>query len=148
MFFIWLKRFKLCQILLFFLSSTFGGRVYCIFVLKFQENVDKWLTDLGLHEYWIKFKGNAYDNPKALEDLKAMSSEDLEKLLRDEFEILKKGHIKKLRVAIQRLQYPSPSMFLLLYLFRLYTFWTTDLYKTGSRVRVPRKRFIYLTHTY
>ena len=72
--------------------------------------MDKWLTDLGLHEYWLNFKRNLYDNPKALEDLKVMNSEDLDKLLRDDLEIWKRGHVKKLTLAIRKLQYPSARM--------------------------------------
>ncbi|CAB4012509.1 Chitin synthase 6, partial [Paramuricea clavata] len=71
------------------------------------DNVDKWLTDLGLHEYWLNFKTNSYDNPKALEDLKVMSPSDLNKLLHDELEVWKRGHVEKLTHAILKLQYPS-----------------------------------------
>ncbi|XP_028399424.1 uncharacterized protein LOC114522855 isoform X2 [Dendronephthya gigantea] len=71
------------------------------------DNVDIWLTDLGLHEYWLNFKRNSYDNPKALEDLKVMNQSDLNTLLNDDFEIWKSGHVKKLTLAIRRLQYPS-----------------------------------------
>ena len=72
--------------------------------------MDKWLTDLGLHEYWLNFKNNSYDHPKALEDLKVMNSADLDKVLRDDLGIWKRGHFKKLTLAIRKLQYPSTSM--------------------------------------
>ena len=72
--------------------------------------MDKWLTDLGLHEYWLNFKQNVYDNPKALEDLKVMNADDLVALLHDDLEIWKSGHVKKLTLAIRKLQYPSTRM--------------------------------------
>ncbi|XP_046857125.1 uncharacterized protein LOC124450504 isoform X2 [Xenia sp. Carnegie-2017] len=71
------------------------------------DNVDKWLADLGLHDYWLNFKNNSYDNPKALEDLKVMNSKDLSKVLTDDLHVTKKGHLKKLTTAVRKLQYPS-----------------------------------------
>ena len=58
----------------------------------------------------MNFKKNSYDNPKALEDLKVMNQSDLNTLLNDDLEVWKSGHVKKLTLAIRKLQYPSASM--------------------------------------
>lgn len=68
-------------------------------------NVEDWLTDIGLDEYWEKFEQSGYTEPRMLEDLKIMNKDTL----KNDFGIFKPGHLDKLYKAVQKVQYPSES---------------------------------------
>ena len=68
-----------------------------------QENVEHWLDELGLGEYWPTFESNGYAEPSDLEDLKTMDEGSLEEV----FNICKSGHMTRLISAIRKLQYPN-----------------------------------------
>lgn len=66
------------------------------------DDVEEWLEDLGLQEYWPRFESNGYKEPCDLEDLKGLDK----KSLKETFHIWKRGHLNKLVVGIKKLQYP------------------------------------------
>ena len=68
-----------------------------------QGNVEHWLDELGLGEYWLKFESSGYTDPSDLEDLKNMSKDSL----KETFNMHKPGHLNKLISAIRKLQYPN-----------------------------------------
>ena len=63
--------------------------------------------DLGLEEYWEHFAQSGYTEPRMLEDLKIMSKDTL----REDFHIVKPGHLDKMYKAIQKVQYPTECKF-------------------------------------
>lgn len=69
------------------------------------ENVEDWLNELGLDEYWTNFTQSGYTEPRMLEDLKIMNKETL----KETFGITKPGHLDKLYKAIQKVQYPTEA---------------------------------------
>ena len=80
--------------------------VYLILILLFlliQEDVEGWLIELGLHEYWPIFVSNSYTEQRDLADLKYMSADQISTL----FNIKKEGHLRKLLNATKVLQYPT-----------------------------------------
>ena len=74
-----------------------------VLLIFFEDNVEDWLTKLGLDEYWPDFERNSYTEPRMLEDLKTMDKETLQRDLK----IVKCGHLNKLLKAIKKIQYPS-----------------------------------------
>lgn len=78
-------------------------RHFLCFLIFCQENVEDWLTELGLDEYWENFTQSGYTEPRMLEDLKLMNKEEL----KETFRIIKPGHLDKMYKAIQKVQYPS-----------------------------------------
>ena len=80
----------------------------CIFVnLLLQQNVQDWLEELGLAEYWPKFESSGYTEPSDLEDLKNMTKDGL----KETFSIHKPGHFNRLLSAIRKLQYPNQGTY-------------------------------------
>lgn len=73
-----------------------------------QENVEDWLTELGLDEYWENFAQSGYTEPRMLEDLKVMNKETL----KETFRIIKPGHLDKMYKAILKVQYPTEGRLL------------------------------------
>lgn len=71
-----------------------------------QDDVEEWLEDLGLHQYWPQFESNGYKEPCDLEDLKGLDK----KSLKETFHIWKRGHLNKLVLGIRKLQYPHEGM--------------------------------------
>eukprot|EP00794_Sanderia_malayensis_P016164 gene16164-17787_t len=69
------------------------------------DDVQQWLTGLGLEGYWAEFKNSSYTEPNSLADLKFMD----ESTLKQTFGITKMGHLRKLKKAIGFLAYPSAS---------------------------------------
>eukprot|EP00112_Aurelia_sp_Birch-Aquarium-sp1_P009840 Seg2134.2 transcript_id=Seg2134.2/GoldUCD/mRNA.D3Y31 product="Chitin synthase chs-2" protein_id=Seg2134.2/GoldUCD/D3Y31 len=69
------------------------------------EDVEEWLTRLGLEDYWSKFKENSYTEPRDLADLKFMDKETL----KANFEITKEGHLSRIFNAVKKLQYPTAA---------------------------------------
>eukprot|EP00794_Sanderia_malayensis_P016107 gene16107-17728_t len=69
------------------------------------EDVEEWLTRLGLEEYWPRFKENSYSEPRDLADLKFMDRETLQ----NTFDIEKEGHLTKIFNAVKKLQYPTQA---------------------------------------
>ena len=76
--------------------------IFLIFV-TLQENVEVWLQEHGLEEYWPLFRSNGYAEPSDLVDLKKMSKEKLKETLL----IRKPGHLNRLKSLINKLQYPN-----------------------------------------
>jgi len=69
------------------------------------ENVEEWLINLGLEEYWPQFATNSYTEARDLADLKHMDRDTIKTL----FNIEKEGHFKRLILAISALQYPTKA---------------------------------------
>ncbi|XP_068739017.1 uncharacterized protein [Montipora capricornis] len=67
------------------------------------DNVEEWLKELGLGEYWPTFERSGYKEPSDLEDIKNMKRDGL----KETFNIYKTGHFKRLSSAIRKLQYPN-----------------------------------------
>ena len=82
---------------------------FLVFLIFCQENVEDWLNELGLDEYWENFTQSGYTEPRMLEDLKIMNKETV----KETFRIDKPGHLDKMYKAIQKVQYPSEGRFLL-----------------------------------
>lgn len=72
---------------------------------EIPENVQEWLTNIGLEEYWGKFFENSYTEPRDLADIKYLSREEIMSL----FQIKKEGHIRRLLKATSVLQYPTKA---------------------------------------
>ena len=87
-----------CFILMLLLASI-------MFLL--QENVEEWLINLGLDEYWPKFLSNSYTEPQDLADLKYMTQDAIATL----FDMRKEAHLKRLKMATSVLQYPTKGLY-------------------------------------
>ena len=72
-----------------------------------QENVEEWLINLGLDEYWPRFLANSYTEPQDLADLKYMTQDAIEAL----FNMQKEAHLKRLKMATNVLQYPTKGLY-------------------------------------
>ncbi|XP_020627360.1 uncharacterized protein LOC110064629, partial [Orbicella faveolata] len=67
------------------------------------QNVQEWLEEHGLGDYWPKFESSGYTEPSDLEDLKKINKDNL----KETFNIHKPGHFNRLLSAIRKLQYPN-----------------------------------------
>uniref|UniRef100_A0A2C9KW16 SAM domain-containing protein n=1 Tax=Biomphalaria glabrata TaxID=6526 RepID=A0A2C9KW16_BIOGL len=67
-----------------------------------QNNVDDWLEEIGLSMYRDKFYKNKIKTLKEMEILKSFNT----KMIYDQLEIQKQGHIKRLLYAIRMLKDP------------------------------------------
>ncbi|XP_032242861.1 uncharacterized protein LOC5517022 [Nematostella vectensis] len=67
------------------------------------DNVQQWLEDLSLGQYWPHFVDNSYTEPSDLEDVKSMGRD----LVQETFRVHKMAHINILWQAIRKLQYPN-----------------------------------------
>ncbi|KAK6965689.1 Chitin synthase class 2, partial [Biomphalaria glabrata] len=67
-----------------------------------QNNVDDWLEEIGLSMYRDKFYKNKIKTLKEMEILKSFNT----KMIYDQLEIKKQGHIKRLLYAIRMLKDP------------------------------------------
>ncbi|PFX22865.1 Ankyrin repeat and sterile alpha motif domain-containing protein 1B [Stylophora pistillata] len=67
------------------------------------ENVESWLQEHDLEEYWPSFRDKCYTEPSDLVDLKNMSKDRLKEVLL----IQKPGHLNRLKSLINKLQYPN-----------------------------------------
>jgi len=66
-------------------------------------DVQEWLEEHGLGDYWPKFESSGYTEPSDLEDLKKINKDNL----KETFNIHKPGHFNRLLFAIRKLQYPN-----------------------------------------
>lgn len=73
----------------------------CSFFLK--ENVEDWLNELGLDQYWEAFRENSYTEPRDLADIKYLPADSISAI----FGIVKEAHLKKLKMATSVLSYPT-----------------------------------------
>ncbi|XP_032230762.2 uncharacterized protein LOC5506512 [Nematostella vectensis] len=99
--------------------STRGHRMQLVYAIEriphvtlnadVPESVEEWLHELGLECYWEYFVRNGYNEPRVLEDLKAMDFTTLKQTLKADLNINKAGHLTKMISAIKKLQYPTPS---------------------------------------
>lgn len=85
--------------LMFFIESLPPEEMF----QEVPENVEDWLMNLGLEEYWPRFYENSYTEPRDLADIKYMNTENISSL----FGITKEAHLKKLKMATSVLQYPT-----------------------------------------
>jgi len=69
------------------------------------ENVEAWLTNLGLEQYWTMFSENSYVQARDLADVKLMDKETMKNI----FRVFKEGHLEKLARAVKKLQYPTKA---------------------------------------
>ncbi|KAK6965691.1 Chitin synthase class 2, partial [Biomphalaria glabrata] len=72
---------------------------------KVPNNVDDWLEEIGLSMYRDKFYKNKIKTLKEMEILKSFNT----KMIYDQLEIKKQGHIKRLLYAIRMLRDPSEA---------------------------------------
>lgn len=73
------------------LTKVLRAIVWFYFLYK-KENVQEWLEEHGLGDYWPKFESSGYTEPSDLKDLKNISKDNL----KETFNIHKPGHFNRL----------------------------------------------------